>query len=188
MGKVLSIVVRQANLYNVENRAQKVISQAKPQPAPTFESNLKDLDRVLKKHPDLIQELNVKNKALDDKLKVVFVTSTDSEHEPLRAQDTEKALPSDRTTTDDFEFGHLEPLKVAKGHCTLRQAIKFISDHHSSEAEWTTSKIAKEYNIKESVIRNILSYFKTFELHVPDEKLEKRKLLLKIPNKTDSIK
>lgn len=47
MGKVLSIAARQVNRFNVESRAEKVISQSKPKPAPTFESNLKDLQRVL---------------------------------------------------------------------------------------------------------------------------------------------
>lgn len=47
MGKVLSIAARQANRFNVESRAEKVISQSKPKPAPKFQSNLKDLQRVL---------------------------------------------------------------------------------------------------------------------------------------------
>ncbi|XP_058463216.1 protein NDUFAF4 homolog isoform X2 [Malaya genurostris] len=186
MGKILSIVSRQVKLYNVENRAQKVISQAKPQSAPMFESNLKDLDRVLSEHPDLIQKLNTKNKELDENLKVIFVTSTDS-HKSMHTKDSTKSLPSDRAIADDFEFGHLEPLKISRGHCTLRQAIKFISDHHSSQSEWTVSKIAKEYSIREPVIQNILSYFKTFELHMPDKNAEKRNILLKFPNKTRSI-
>ena len=44
----MSVVGRQVQRFNVENRAQKVISQAKPKPAPKFESNLRDLERVLK--------------------------------------------------------------------------------------------------------------------------------------------
>lgn len=48
MGKVMSVVAAKAQRFNVENRAQKIISQAKPTPAPRFESNLKDLERVLK--------------------------------------------------------------------------------------------------------------------------------------------
>lgn len=48
MGKVMSVVLAKAQRFNVENRAHKVISQSKPNPAPRFESNLKDLERVLK--------------------------------------------------------------------------------------------------------------------------------------------
>lgn len=34
--------------FNVENRAHKVISQAKPKKAPTFEANVKELERVMR--------------------------------------------------------------------------------------------------------------------------------------------
>jgi NADH dehydrogenase [ubiquinone] 1 alpha subcomplex assembly factor 4 len=48
MGKAMSLVARQANKFNVENRAHKVISQSKPKAAPKFSQNLQDLERVLK--------------------------------------------------------------------------------------------------------------------------------------------
>lgn len=52
MGKVFSVVAKYSRLpaqrFNVENRAHRVISQDKPNPAPKFLSNLKDLERVLK--------------------------------------------------------------------------------------------------------------------------------------------
>lgn len=48
MGKVLSIALRKAQRFNVENRAQRVISQPKPKPAPKYESNLKDLEKILR--------------------------------------------------------------------------------------------------------------------------------------------
>ena len=52
MGKVMSVAVNAATKkvkrFNVENRAQKVISQDKPTPAPRFESNKIDLERVLR--------------------------------------------------------------------------------------------------------------------------------------------
>lgn len=47
MGKVMSVVIRKANRFNAENRAHKVISQDKPVVAPKYESNVKDLERVL---------------------------------------------------------------------------------------------------------------------------------------------
>ena len=48
MGKVLSVVVSKVQRFNVENRAQRIISQDKPKPAPKYESNIKDLERVLR--------------------------------------------------------------------------------------------------------------------------------------------
>lgn len=46
MGKVMSVMVRTVNRFNVEQRAQKVISQDKPKAAPKFGYNLKELEEV----------------------------------------------------------------------------------------------------------------------------------------------
>lgn len=48
MGKVLSVGAREVRNFNVENRAHKVISQSKPKPAPKYEANVKELERVLR--------------------------------------------------------------------------------------------------------------------------------------------
>lgn len=48
MGKVMSTAVRAQQRFNIENRAQRVIAQDKPKPAPKFEANVKELERVLK--------------------------------------------------------------------------------------------------------------------------------------------
>lgn len=48
MGKVLSVVAGKVQRFNIENRAQRVIARDKPIVAPTFESNKKDLERVLR--------------------------------------------------------------------------------------------------------------------------------------------
>jgi NADH dehydrogenase [ubiquinone] 1 alpha subcomplex assembly factor 4 len=49
MGKVLSTGARYAaQRFNVENRAQKVISKDKPIKAPWHESNQRDLEKILK--------------------------------------------------------------------------------------------------------------------------------------------
>ncbi|XP_062552180.1 protein NDUFAF4 homolog [Armigeres subalbatus] len=176
MGKVLSVVVRQVNRFNVESRAEKVISQSKPKPAPKFQSNLNDLQRVLDENPDLINELNKKNTALDNKLKQVFVTSTDVTPQPA----SKKPLPLLRTISEEFEYGHMEPQSVPKGHCTLRQAIEFISNHHTVPDIWTSSKIANDYAMKETLVNSILKHFHPFGIHLPDKAVEKRKLLMKI--------
>lgn len=92
-------------------------------------------------------------------------------------------MPADRTSIEDFEFGHMEPAKVPKGRCTLRQAIKFIADHQTSPAEWTASRISAEYFLKESIVSNILNHFRAFEVHIPAGALDKRKKILQPANK-----
>lgn len=48
MGKVLSTATAKVQRFNVENRAQRVIAQDKPTAAPKYESNIRDLERVLR--------------------------------------------------------------------------------------------------------------------------------------------
>ncbi|XP_038119498.1 protein NDUFAF4 homolog [Culex quinquefasciatus] len=168
MGIVQSLVSRQFNKFNVENRAQKIISQDKPKPAPKFDSNLRDLERVLQEYPELINKQNKKDELLDDYLKHVYVTSTRSE--PTRQRQLEYALPLDRSAVDDFEFGHLEPQKVSKGRCTLRQAMEFISNHQTDPSQWNAAAISKRYDLKENLVNDILKHFKPFELHLPENK------------------
>uniref|UniRef100_A0A182JFZ1 NADH dehydrogenase [ubiquinone] 1 alpha subcomplex assembly factor 4 n=1 Tax=Anopheles atroparvus TaxID=41427 RepID=A0A182JFZ1_ANOAO len=182
MGKVMSVVGRQVQRFNVENRAQKVISQTKPKPAPKFESNLRDLERVLKEHPEIVEEQSRKNVQLDANLRQVYVTSKDVMIDAKSAQteDAEKLLPINRSSVEEYEFGHLEPRTVTKGRCTLRQAVQFIANHQTEPQHWSAAKIAEYYNMKEPLVQNILDHFKSFEVHLPDKNLEKGRILTRV--------
>lgn len=48
MGKVLSVATAKVQRFNVESRAQKVISRDKPTPAPKFEADQKQLEKMLR--------------------------------------------------------------------------------------------------------------------------------------------
>lgn len=75
-----------------------------------------------------------------------------------RSNDSTKALPLDRQTVEDFEYGFKEPTKVSRGRSTLRQAIKFISDHQSEPDVWTVKRIASEYKLKEDIVCKIYEF------------------------------
>lgn len=47
MGTAMSMVARKARRFNVENRAHRVLDQEKPTVAPKYESNVRDLQKVL---------------------------------------------------------------------------------------------------------------------------------------------
>lgn len=44
----MSVMMRKANRFNVENRAHRLLDKEKRDIAPKFESNLRDMERVLK--------------------------------------------------------------------------------------------------------------------------------------------
>lgn len=47
MGKVMSVVSRKINRFNVENRAHRILEREKPVPAPKYEGNLRDMERTM---------------------------------------------------------------------------------------------------------------------------------------------
>uniref|UniRef100_A0A7R9IF11 NADH dehydrogenase [ubiquinone] 1 alpha subcomplex assembly factor 4 n=1 Tax=Timema tahoe TaxID=61484 RepID=A0A7R9IF11_9NEOP len=48
MGIIFSVIRRKANRFNVENRAQLIISKDKPTPAPQYPSTVKQLEMISK--------------------------------------------------------------------------------------------------------------------------------------------
>ncbi|XP_017057462.1 protein NDUFAF4 homolog [Drosophila ficusphila] len=179
MGQVVTMVARRVNRFNVENRAHRFLEREKPSPAPKFDSNLRDMERTLELDPKFVDKLNVKDSSLDGRLKDVYVTSQDrfikrvQERRAAEAaadKSEQRPLPLERKTPDDFEFGYMEPPRITPGHCTLRQALKFINDHQLDPEAWPAKKIANEYKMKEPLVENILHYFKTFNMYIPDQK------------------
>ncbi|EDV94749.1 protein NDUFAF4 homolog [Drosophila grimshawi] len=199
MGKAMSMVARKANRFNVENRAHRVLEREKPTPAPKYESNLRDMERTLELDPTFVDKLNRKDASLDTRLKDVYVTSKDQFIQRVLERQAAadkldskllRKLPLERTTPDDFEYGYLEPIRVAIGRCTLRQALQFINDHQLDPEEWTAKRIAEQYKLKEAHVDNILHYFKTFSVYIPDQKYKDKMLTQAkqklIPDKEES--
>ncbi|KAH8311249.1 hypothetical protein KR044_005214 [Drosophila immigrans] len=178
MGKAMSMLARKANRFNVENRAHRFLEREKPSPAPKYESNLRDMERTLELDPKFVDKLNTKDDSLNTRLKDVYVTSEDQfierviqrQAKAAASSEVTRPLPLQRTTPDDFEYGYLEPERVASGRCTLRQALQFINDHQVDPDTWTAQKIANDYKLKQPHIENILHYFKTFSVYIPDQK------------------
>lgn len=102
---------------------------------------------------------------------------------PIQRQDDEdRPLPTSTKSIDIFEYGYLEPVKISPGRCSLRQATQFILDHSEDPKLWTKEKIADDYKMKAENVENILTYFKTFAVHLPNkqkalESSKPRKLL-----------
>lgn len=172
MGKVLSVVRRKANRFNVESRAHRVISKDKPTPAPKHPSAIQELETIKSDYPHILEEQSRRDSKLDDRLKQVFVRSYD----PIVEEPTTSSshpLPQDRRPFEETEFGYSEPVMIPQGRFTLKQAIKFIADHQADPNTWTAAAIAKEYNITQDKIEKILLYYQTFQVHVPEVKSKK---------------
>uniref|UniRef100_A0A1L8DA92 NADH dehydrogenase [ubiquinone] 1 alpha subcomplex assembly factor 4 n=1 Tax=Nyssomyia neivai TaxID=330878 RepID=A0A1L8DA92_9DIPT len=177
MGQVGSMISRRANRWNAENRAHKIIGKDKPTPAPKYKSNLREIQEALKLTPDLVDKLNKKDAAHDDRLKQVYVTSESTivQNDP-ETLNLDRPLPSDTKRVEAFEFGHKEPTNVRVGRVTLRQATQFLGDYQRNSTEWTVEKIAEHYKLPVSKVDAILTHFRPFQIYIPDPKRQDKVL------------
>lgn len=208
MGKVLSVVTSQFRNYNIEQRAHNAISQTKLRPVPKYESTKKDLERILLgneifnknignkirfifflENPEIVEETQRKNPELDNRLKQVFVTSSHN-IDQKRNLNPERPLPLETTPVEFFELGfrELEVSQITPGKCSLRQIIQFIGDHKLNPEEWTAEKIASDYKMKVEDVKNLLEFYRIFELHVPEKGKKKQQVLLRTNYNTQNFK
>lgn len=131
-------------------------------------------------NPEIVEESQRKDPELDSRLKQVFVTSSHN-IDQKRNLNPEKPLPLDTTPVEHFELGYreVEVSQIAPGKCSLRQIIQFIGDNKLNPDEWTAEKIANDYKMKVEDVKNLLEYYRIFELHVPEKGKEKKKALLR---------
>lgn len=125
-----------------------------------------------------MEQSSKKDKALDDRLKNVFVT-TSHVLEQKRNINPERPLPTSKEFVGFFELGYKEPEYITPGKCTLKQLLQFLGDHRLHPDEWTPEKIALHYELKLEDVKNLLEYYKLFALYVPEKADEKKRKQLK---------
>ncbi|KAG8223066.1 hypothetical protein J437_LFUL002014 [Ladona fulva] len=170
MGLIVSSLTRRIKSFNIENRAHREISKEKPSPAPRYPSTAKEIERIMKENPEIVNQHLQKNEELYERLKEVYLTSQDIKIEPKKVAEGTRPLPLNRSAPEDTDFGFPEPSMLPKGRITLRQALKLISDYQSDPSSKPISAIAAEHNLGVEMTENIVKYFKTFELYVPETK------------------
>ncbi|KDR08215.1 protein NDUFAF4 homolog [Zootermopsis nevadensis] len=168
MGKVLSVIQRKVYRFNAENRAHRIISKDKPTPAPRYPSTIKELETIKSDYPHILEEQYKKDSKLDGRLKQVYVHSYDPIVAEQQTTNSSHSLPQDRRPLEETEFGYTEPMMIPQGRFTLKQAMKFIADHHADPNTWTATAIAKEYNINQDKLETILFYYRMFQVHIPE--------------------
>lgn len=120
------------------------------------------------------------DKAHDDRLKQVFVTSLDKEvsdlyygaypypcvhfviylfqpvYEPSRTT-LDKPLPVNRQT-EYFEMGFKEPdpANISTGKISLRQGLEIVSKFKTSTENYTVEKLSEEYKLTNEVTRECI--------------------------------
>lgn len=174
MGALVTKALRPVRTFNIENRAHRVISKEKPTPAPRYQQALDDMRRAMDEDPKINEKLNLKDVELDKMLKEVYVTSEGKPEEDITREIQQKSSkrpkPMYRMQPEEYEYGFKEPDVIPYGRVTLRKALEFLAAHQCDPNQVTAEKIAEEYKLKLEDVNNMLKYFKTFEVFVPETK------------------
>jgi len=179
-----SLVKRPIQRYNVEHRAQKVISKIEnpKEPAmraPMYQTDRQILDQIRKSNPELGTEMKSKNDVLHTHLRDVYVTSKDPAgidppEESKRQIHPDRPLPLNRDSNPEaFIPGMLRidnRKKAPRGKVTLEQAMTLLTDHAMKPEVNTAQSLADTYRLNPETLENTLKYFKLFKVHVPEEK------------------
>lgn len=164
MGLFVSKAIRYSRRFNIENRAHRVTEMDKLPLAPHY----KNFEMEIKKAQELgfDERIHLKHQQLDSNLKDVYLKSFDENPEFPSDKKRIKVSREKFVSTDPF-VSHKEPDVIPEGKCTVKQALKFLTEHGASPYLYDSKRIAEEYKLPEEVTRNILKYFSALELFEP---------------------
>jgi len=174
------VVKRPMQRYNVDHRAEKMINKfedpkAAPFRAPMYESDAKLLEEIRRDNPDMLDTAVKKDHELHDRLKSVYVSSTDPAAAPApdpRAQVQEdKPLPRDvRKHYEDFVPAQLRVERpgsvrsLPRGKVSLDQTVDFLTRHSQTEGRFGVTEISEEFRLNQEVVANTVKYFNIFSM------------------------
>jgi len=170
------LVKRPLQRFNVDNRAEKMIDKfedpvAKPHRAPMYKSDADLLEEVRRENPQLLDTAMKKDEELYDRLKSVYVSSTDPAPDPRAAEKENRPLPRDvRQHYQDFvpaqmrveRDGYLR--NIPRGKISLDQAVELLSKHSETHGSFGAEEISDKYRINKDVADNIVHHFKIFSM------------------------
>lgn len=153
--------------FNVEHRAQRVISRDKPTPAPHHPSVEKQKELAEKLNPSFFETHYKKDPRLDEHLRTVFVQSTDPQTKPSEENlKSTRPLPQDRRQPAPNHYNgmydHKTPVS-AVGKCSLKEAVQFLNAHQQDPEKYTIENISETYKLDKKVVENIITNFKILQ-------------------------
>ena len=170
-----AVVKRPLQRYNVEHRAEKLITKfedptAAPQRAPMYKSDA-DMMEEIRKTEDGIHKVEDQ---LLDRLKAVYVSNKDNEAapDPKQIENPERPLPRDVAQ----HYANFVPAQMrlersggrvktlARGKVTLDMAVDMINRHQASRGQYGAQEISGDFKINKEVAANIVKYFEIFKM------------------------
>jgi len=177
VSRVYGFVVRRPlQRFNVEHRAEKMIKKfedpaALPHRAPMYKSDAAVLEEFRRENPDLIALEGKKDDPLHDRLKAVYVSSTDPAPDPRLGETENKPLPRDvRQHYDDFVPAQMrversgQTRTLPRGKVSINQAVDMLTRHSKTEGVYGVEEISEEYRLNKEVVTNTVKYFSIFSM------------------------
>lgn len=170
------LVRRPMQRYNVDHRAEKMITKfedptAAPHRAPMFKSDAELLAEVRRDNPELLEDTAKKDDTLHDRLKAVYVSSTDPAPDPRMEAQENKPLPRDvRQHYEDFVPAQMRVERAGltrtmpRGKVSLDQAVEMLTRRTESQGAFGVEEISAEYRLNKEVVANSVKYFDVFSM------------------------
>ncbi|XP_003744649.1 NADH dehydrogenase [ubiquinone] 1 alpha subcomplex assembly factor 4 [Galendromus occidentalis] len=168
--------------FNVENRAQRVLSREKPVQAPHYETAQQDLPKEMQEQ--IRSKIVSRSDALNERLRDVRVVSDGVNPEIKRIQEN---LPRDRFPSALPAYGFVEPKSVPKGKLSLSQSISLLEKHYSNPAKYTAAEAAKEFHLDVRDAELIIEYYMPLTLMDPESPVDMAKLGVETRTELQSI-
>ncbi|XP_073672870.1 NADH dehydrogenase [ubiquinone] 1 alpha subcomplex assembly factor 4 [Garra rufa] len=174
-----SRVTRLIRNFNLENRAHREISKAKPKAAPRYPASSSVEEEEIAA-TSISEEIHRRNDPLLSMLKDVYVESKDpvpqDEAVPVIKkveQETQRrelkySLPGDL-------YGFCDVTDVPKGKLSLVEALTALNNHKRMRKTWTPEKLAQEYSLDPKDAKALTDFFFPFDVKIIPPKTEETK-------------
>ncbi|XP_015175896.1 PREDICTED: protein NDUFAF4 homolog [Polistes dominula] len=166
MGGLIAKLKRPLRKFNIENRANAVLSRSKPIPAPKPAASIKQLQLAQELNPEFLKDHYQKNLKLDERLKNVYVTSIGPGTNTLNQPNPDRPLPVSRIT-EHFEFGFYIPDSVPVGKITLKEIFQLFVLHKEDTVKNSSDILAKKYKLDKETVDKLLEYYKLYQIILP---------------------
>ncbi|XP_074043297.1 NADH dehydrogenase [ubiquinone] 1 alpha subcomplex assembly factor 4 [Macrotis lagotis] len=151
--------------FNLDNRAEREISKAKPSVAPMHPTTKSLVREEINRHPELEEIVKRKDDKLLTLLKEVYVNSKD----PIpHVQVKDASLPhsTELRLLKGNHFNLMTSQNIPKGKISVVEALTLLNNHKHSPAIWTAEKIAQEYYLELRDVKSLLTFFVAFDVKI----------------------
>ncbi|KAK7133525.1 hypothetical protein R3I94_015414 [Phoxinus phoxinus] len=168
-----SRVTRMIRNFNLENRAFREISKAKPQAAPRHPTS-GSFPQEGAAVTSIAGEIHQKNDPLLSMLKDVYVESDDPVPQGEAASAPVKVVKT-QTQRRLLKYRMSDLTDIPKGKLLLVEALTGLNNHKRMPKTWTPEKLALEFSLDPKDAKALTDFFFPFDVKIIPPKSETKK-------------